>query len=225
MAHDLIDSTEMYLRTVLELEEEGIPAIRARLTERLGLSAPSVSEGVQRLEGEGLVVLAEDRTVELTETGRQVATDVLRKHRLAERLLVDVLGVEHEHVHEEACRWEHVISDRVAARLEDFLGHPVTSPYGNPIPGAASEDVELRLVPLAEVDPGRVRLVRISEQLQGDTAVMHALDVARVRYGQEVDVALTGAGFELRHSGGTVTLDREAATLLYVVELDAGDRP
>ena len=159
------------------------------------------------------------RTVELTDAGRQVATDVLRKHRLAERLLVDVLGVEHEHVHEEACRWEHVISDRVAARLEEFLGNPATSPYGNPIPGAASDDGDTALVPLADVDPGRVRLVRISEQLQGDTAVMHALDVARVRHGEEVDVALTGAGFELRHPGGTVTIDADAARLLYVVPL------
>lgn len=217
MAHDLIDSTEMYLRTVLELEEEGIPAIRARLTERLGLSAPSVSEGVNRLQGDGLVVLAEDRTVQLTADGRRIATDVLRKHRLAERLLVDVLGIEREHVHEEACRWEHVISDRVAERLEDYLGNPTTSPYGNPIPGATEDPSDAQLVPLASVDPGRVRVLRVSEQLQGDTAVMHALDVARVRPGSEVDVALTGAGFELRHTGGTVTLDRDAAELLYVV--------
>lgn len=221
MAHDLIDSTEMYLRTVLELEEEGIPAIRARLTERLGLSAPSVSEGVNRLEHDGLVRLAADRTVELTDDGRTIATDVLRKHRLAERLLVDVLGVEHEHVHEEACRWEHVISDRVASRLEDFLGNPSTSPYGNPIPGSEEDRPRPRLVALADVEPGRVRVVRISEQLQGDTAVMHALDVAAVRPGTEVDVALTGAGFELRHTGGTVTLATDAAKLLYVVPVEA----
>lgn len=221
MAHDLIDSTEMYLRTVLELEEEGIPAIRARMTERLGLSAPSVSEGVHRLEVEGLLHLAEDRTVRLTDEGRRIATDVLRKHRLAERLLVDVLGVAHEHVHEEACRWEHVISDRVAARLEDFLGNPSTSPYGNPIPGTAEDRPRPSLVPLAEVDPGRVRVVRISEQLQGDTAVMHALHVAGVQPASEVDVALTGAGFELRHPAGTVTLAHDAAKLLYVVPLAA----
>ena len=221
MAHDLIDSTEMYLRTVLELEEESIPALRARLTERLGLSAPSVSEGVARLEKEGLVELAADRTVQLTAAGRALATDVLRKHRLAERLLVDVLGIEHEHVHEEACRWEHVISDRVAAKLEDFLGNPTTSPYGNPIPGAAGAATEQQLEPLSAVPPGRVRIVRISEQLQGDPEVMHALGNARVHAGSEVDVAHTGAGFELRHTGGTVTLDGDAAPLLYVVPLPA----
>lgn len=221
MAHDLIDSTEMYLRTVLELEEEDIPALRARLTERLGLSAPSVSEGVAKLEREGLVELADDRTVHLTDTGRSLATDVLRKHRLAERLLVDVLGVEHEHVHEEACRWEHVISDRVAEKLEDFLGNPTTSPYGNPIPGSDDSAEDEKLQHLSEVRPGRVRIVRISEQLQGDPEVMHALGNAKVYAGMEVDVALTGAGFELRHTGGTVTVDGDAAHLLYVVPLDA----
>lgn len=221
MAHGLIDSTEMYLRTVLELEEEDIPALRARLTERLGLSAPSVSEGVSRLEDDGLVELADDRIVHLTDRGRAIATDVLRKHRLAERLLVDVLGVEHEHVHEEACRWEHVISDRVATRLEAFLGNPTTSPYGNPIPGSDEDRPRPQLVSLADLPPGRARVVRISEQLQGDPEVMHALGNARVNAGMEVDVAHTGAGFELRHPGGTVTLDPEAAKLLYVVPVPA----
>ena len=219
VAHDLIDSTEMYLRTVLELEEEGIPALRARLTERLGLSAPSVSEGVARLEKDGLVELAGDRTVQLTKSGRNIATHVLRKHRLAERLLVDVLGLEHEYVHEEACRWEHVISDRVEAKLEAFLGSPTTSPYGNPIPGSNEDRPRPKLVPLSAIEPGRARIVRISEQLQGDTAVMHALGVALVAPGLEVDVAHTGAGYELRHSGGTVTLKAAAAKLLYVVPL------
>lgn len=221
MAHGLIDSTEMYLRTVLELEEEGIPALRARLTERLGLSAPSVSEGVSRLEDDGLVELAEDRTVHLTDEGRALATDVLRKHRLAERLLVDVLGVEHEHVHDEACRWEHVISDRVAERLEDFLGHPTTSPYGNPIPGADQDAAPAQLQSLAALPPGRARVVRFSEQLQGDPEAMHALGNAKVTAGMEVDVAHTGAGYELRHPGGTVTLDDAAAKLLYVVPVTA----
>ena len=169
----------------------------------------------------GLVELADDRTVHLTDTGRSLATDVLRKHRLAERLLVDVLGVEHEHVHEEACRWEHVISDRVAEKLEDFLGNPTTSPYGNPIPGSDDSAEDEKLQHLSEVRPGRVRIVRISEQLQGDPEVMHALGNAKVYAGMEVDVALTGAGFELRHTGGTVTVDGDAAHLLYVVPLDA----
>ncbi len=221
MAHDLIDSTEMYLRTVLELEEEGIPALRARLTERLGLSAPSVSEGVARLAKDGLVALREDRTVELTAAGRDVATHVLRKHRLAERLLVDVLGLEAEYVHDEACRWEHVISDRVEEKLAAFLGDPSTSPYGNPIPGSNEDRPRPLLVTLAAVDPGRFKLVRISEQLQGDEAVMHALDRAKVRPGVDFDVAIGAGEVVLTHDGGAVAVADDAAKLLYVVPFDA----
>ena len=215
MAHDLIDSTEMYLRTVLELEEEGIPALRARLTERLGLSAPSVSEGVRRLEDDGLVRLADDRTVTLTATGRELATKVLRKHRLAERLLVDVLGVAHEHVHEEACRWEHVISDRVEEKLAAFLGNPTTSPYGNPIPGSGSPG-ETDLVPLAEVLEGSVRLVRFSEQVQGVQEVMHALDEAGIGAGTVAAVEHGEGGVTLVVDGSSVLVPVEAARLLYV---------
>jgi DtxR family Mn-dependent transcriptional regulator len=213
----LIDSTEMYLRTVLELEEEGIPALRARLAERLDLSAPSVSEGVARLEGEGLVRLQEDRTVALTPEGREIATHVMRKHRLAERLLVDVLGVEPEHVHEEACRWEHVISDRVEAKLVEFLGNPTTSPYGNPIPGSPSEEWE-RLT-LADATAERVRIERISERLQANHEVMHALERLGVHAGDEVGVERTGEGIVLSVDGTTASVDDESARLLYVAEV------
>jgi DtxR family transcriptional regulator, Mn-dependent transcriptional regulator len=214
----LIDSTEMYLRTVLELEEEGIPALRARLAERLELSAPSVSEGVARLESDGLVRLEEDRTVSLTDAGRQVATHVMRKHRLAERLLVDVLGVEPEHVHEEACRWEHVISDRVEQKLVEFLGNPTTSPYGNPIPGTTNPDYEL--VALADTTADRVRIERISEQLQGNHDVMGAFDAAGVWAGDEVSVERTDGRVALRVDGKPpVALDGDDARLLFVTEL------
>src|SRR5687768_14010079 len=121
----------MYLRTVWELEEEGIPPIRARLVERLGLSAPAVSETVQRLVEEGLLQLQDDRRLELTDRGRGIAWHVMRKHRLAERLLTDVIGLPWEAAHNEACRWEHVISDAVEERLVAVLGDPQTSPFGN----------------------------------------------------------------------------------------------
>lgn len=213
----LIDSTEMYLRTVLELEEEGIPALRARLAERLDLSAPSVSEGVARLENDGLVTLQEDRTVALTEPGRDIAVHVMRKHRLAERLLVDVLGVEPEHVHEEACRWEHVISDRVEARLVEFLGNPTTSPYGNPIPGSEAEEWE-RLT-LADATGDRVRIERISERLQANHEVMHALDRLGVHAGDEVGVDRRPDGIVLSVDGTSANVDDDSARLLYVSEV------
>ena len=132
---DLIDTTEMYLRTILELEEENIVPLRARISERLGHSGPTVSQTIGRMERDGLVVVTEDRSLELTGAGRQKAVDVMRKHRLAERLLSDVIGLDWEYVHEEACRWEHVMSEQVERRIIEMLDHPTESPYGNPIPG------------------------------------------------------------------------------------------
>src|SRR3954454_21283017 len=132
---DLIDTTEMYLRTILELEEENIVALRARIAERLRHSGPTVSQTIGRMERDGLVVVTGDRHLELTEHGRRRATEVMRKHRLAERLLADVIGLDWAYVHDEACRWEHVMSERVEQRLFDLLGQPEESPYGNPIPG------------------------------------------------------------------------------------------
>ncbi len=132
---DLIDTTEMYLRTILDLEEEHIVPLRARISERLGHSGPTVSQTVARMERDGLVVVSGDRHLELTVEGRSRAVHVMRKHRLAERLLHDVIGLEWEFVHEEACRWEHVMSEQVERKILDLLGHPTESPYGNPIPG------------------------------------------------------------------------------------------
>lgn len=132
---DLIDTTEMYLRTILDLEEEGIVPLRARIAERLEHSGPTVSQTVARMERDDLLRLTESRHLELTDQGRARAVQVMRKHRLAERLLSDVIGLEWPYIHEEACRWEHVMSERVERRLVDILENPVVSPYGNPIPG------------------------------------------------------------------------------------------
>jgi DtxR family Mn-dependent transcriptional regulator len=153
---DLIDTTEMYLRTILELEEENIVPLRARISERLGHSGPTVSQTIGRMERDGLVVVSEDRTLELTDAGRQKAVDVMRKHRLAERLLSDVIGLDWAYVHDEACRWEHVMSEQVERRLVELLGHPTESPYGNPIPGLD----QLGDVPANQFEQGVVGLVR-----------------------------------------------------------------
>jgi DtxR family Mn-dependent transcriptional regulator len=157
---------EEYLETMLSLAEEGVPVIQARIAERLGRSAPSVSEMLDRLIEDGYVS-REGRRLSLTESGRTLAEKVVRKHRLAERLLVDVIGLEWHKVHREAGRWEHVISDDVEARLVELLGDPATCPHGNPIPGSLSTGVTVSTRPLAEVGSGeRVRLVRISEEVE-----------------------------------------------------------
>jgi DtxR family Mn-dependent transcriptional regulator len=188
---DLIDTTEMYLRTILELEEENIVPLRARISERLGHSGPTVSQTVGRMERDGLVVVADDRHLELTDAGRSKAVDVMRKHRLAERLLSDVIGLDWAYVHEEACRWEHVMSEQVERRLVDLLGHPTESPYGNPIPGldqlggVASIEFEQGVVGLvrkldAEGGPLRGTVRRLAEPAQVDPDLLEQLREAGV---------------------------------------------
>jgi DtxR family Mn-dependent transcriptional regulator len=159
---------EEYLETVHSLTEEGTPVIQARIAERMGRSAPSVSAMLDRLE-DGGYVRRDGRLVALTDSGSALAEKVVRRHRLAERLLVDVIGLEWEKVHLEAGRWEHVISEDVEARLVVLLGDPSTCPHGNPIPGSHSPPEASPTEPLADVVPGRaVRLSRISEEVELD---------------------------------------------------------
>ena len=164
---DLIDTTEMYLRTIYELVEEGIMPLRARIAERLHQSGPTVSQTVARMERDGLLTVEGDRHLELTDEGQRLATRVMRKHRLAERLLIDVIGLDWELVHAEACRWEHVMSETVERRLIELLDHPTESPYGNPIPGL---DELGELAPGEEFMDGRQPAVEIA----GDGRVARA---------------------------------------------------
>ena len=167
---------EEYLETMLALDEEGVPVIQARIAERLGRSAPSVSEMLDRLIVDGYVS-RDGRRLSLTDSGRALAEKVVRKHRLAERLLVDVIGLEWHKVHREAGRWEHVISDDVEARLVELLGDPATCPHGNPIPGSHSPAPGVDTRPLAETVEGeRVRLVRISEEVEMNFGSLELLD-------------------------------------------------
>jgi DtxR family Mn-dependent transcriptional regulator len=168
---------EEYLETIQSLTEEGTPVIQARIAQRLGRSAPSVSEMLDRLSADGYVERS-GRTIALTEQGRVLADSVIRKHRLAERLLVDVIGLPWHKAHLEAGRWEHVISDEVEARLVELLGHPATCPHGNPIPGEPGAGTEQSdQLSLAEVEPGvTVRLERITEEVELDMASLEFLD-------------------------------------------------
>src|SRR5581483_3288301 len=141
--------------------------MRARLVERLNVSAPTVSETVARLEREGLLTLDESRVVHLTDRGRHAATAVMRRHRLAERLLVDVLKVPWHQVHEEAHRLEHAISDNLERHLVAALGDPATCPHGNPIPGSSRRADATPQVPITALSAGERGVVRrIDEQLE-----------------------------------------------------------
>ncbi len=221
--NDLIDTTEMYLRTIFELEEEGIVPLRARIAERLGQSGPTVSQTVARMERDGLVLLTDERHLELTDAGRERATSVMRKHRLAERLLLDVIGLDWAEVHVEACRWEHVMSDAVEHRLTELLGHPRTSPYGNPIPPRSGADAALPAdtspvaddgaVPADEAARrgGRFVVARIIEVVQNEPDVMALLQSVGALPGATVTFAAAGDDVAITGSGRTVEVAADIA--------------
>ncbi len=226
---DLIDTTEMYLKTVFELEEEGIVPMRARIAERLHHSGPTVSQTVARMERDGLLHVGTDRRLELTESGRTKAMRVMRKHRLTERLLTDVIGLEWSLVHEEACRWEHVISEEVEKRLVDILDHPHSSPYGNPIPGleelgetGSAEDFRTGVQPLtaAGADGGALVVRRLGEPLQTDVALLARFAEAGLRPGAEVVAKQSAGGFEVVLGEVVVELSTAEASHLFVAARD-----
>ena len=224
--NDLIDTTEMYLRTIFELEEEGIVPLRARIAERLNQSGPTVSQTVARMQRDGLLVVSDDRHLELTDLGRERAIAVMRKHRLAERLLLDVIGLDWQDVHVEACRWEHVMSEQVEQRLIALLGHPQTSPYGNPIPGLdhlgeASGPVTETHLDLIGADVaagrgGRYEVRRIIEIVQNQPRVMDRLHRGGVIPGAVLEFAVRGDALVVVDGATTTELSPDIAHGIHV---------
>lgn len=233
----LVNTTEMYLRTILDLEEEGIVPLRARISERLGHSGPTVSQTIARMERDGLVEVASDRRLLLTVDGREKATRVLRKHRLAEALLANIIGLDLAQVHDEACRWEHVMSEEAERRIFELLERPVESPYGTPIPGLEEfgaspaapflEGVAAldTIVPEGSDDAVTARIRRFGEPLQADIESLRVLREAGVLPGVEVVAHNEADRIVLRAVDGDVrdlevSLGRPIAAHIYVA-LDA----
>jgi DtxR family transcriptional regulator, Mn-dependent transcriptional regulator len=234
--NDLVDTTEMYLRTILELEEEGVAPLRARIAERLHQSGPTVSQTVARMQRDGLLTVEGDRQLHLTEAGRAHAVSVMRKHRLAELLLVKIIGMPYESAHDEACRWEHVMSDDVERRVFHLLGRPTRSPYGNPIPGlaalddapAAAVDTAAASEPVRTVaaagergldDPaltGAVVVQRICESVQTDVDLLSRLHTAGVDPGAKVTVSRGNGAVVVECDGATVRLPVDVAARVFV---------
>jgi DtxR family Mn-dependent transcriptional regulator len=210
-------AVEDYLETIYELEESGVPVMRARLVERLGVSAPTVSETVARLTREGYVSLDEQRVVHLTDRGRHAATGVMRRHRLAERLLVDILHVPWHQVHDEAHRLEHAISDSLEPYLVKALGDPGTCPHGNPIPGSANRTDLSDQVPLTDLGAGERAVVRrIDEAVEARPDAMRALEEQRLMPGYAVAaVGVDGPLVLLRSDAGDVALPVDVAAKVY----------
>lgn len=226
---DLIDTTEMYLRTILELEEEGQVPMRARIAERLDQSGPTVSQTVARMERDGLVIVTGERHLELTNQGRHEAVSVMRKHRLAERLLADVIGLEWELVHEEACRWEHVISEHVEKKILELIESPDFSPYGNPIPGLDElgyktnptfKDGVVSIVDLPKAIASQSEFVlrRIGEPMQLDVELLGQLKELGILPGAKVTVDFEGTSVLIAKHGSAdgLRLETDLAMHLFV---------
>ncbi len=214
---EMHDATEEYLEQILELEEEGVTPMRARLVERLGLSAAAVSETIGRLEDNGFVELRDDRSLRLTDKGRKLATTIVRRHRLAERLLLDVIGLEWEKVHREADRWEHAISADVEDKLVQLLGDPMTCPHGNPIPGSKRTAPATVSVALADAELGHVTVARISEKLELSDADLQLVADARLIPGSAAEVmGRSSSGVQVRTGAGDTTVPPDIAEQMYV---------
>jgi DtxR family transcriptional regulator, Mn-dependent transcriptional regulator len=221
---DLIDTTEMYLKAILELEEEGIAPMRARIAERLEHSGPTVSQTVARMERDGLLSLRDDRQLEFTDEGRLTAVEVMRKHRLAERLLLEVIGLEWEMIHEEACRWEHVMSEQVERRLLDILSDPTTSPFGMPIPGlellGVPQPLPTPVVSVADAAPGKYRLARIGEPVQLDALLLRQFKELGLLPGVELRVEKNTEWFLVANGQNEgLNLDKSLASHVFVAEI------
>ncbi|MGC0272933.1 iron dependent repressor, metal binding and dimerization domain protein [Pseudactinotalea sp. Z1739] len=228
---DLIDTTEMYLKTVFELIEDGVVPLRARIAERLGHSGPTVSQTVARMERDGLMVVSGDRHLELTDEGLRRATQVMRKHRLAERLLTDVIKLDWPYVHEEACRWEHVMSERVEQQLLELLERPREDPYGNTIPGPAeigqpvagvAELPGTSLSTAVTADPAHYTLVRIGEPLQVDVELLTEFERVGLVPGVGFRAQTDGAAVDLTVNGQSLELTEDTVGHLFVSAAEPG---
>jgi len=177
---------EEYCETIYELKEDGTKVIQARIAERLEVTRPAVSEMVRRLTDEGLVALV-DGEIALTESGQVLASTMVRRHRLAERFLTDILGLSWAEAHHEAGKWEHVISPVVEAAIKSRLNDPTTCPHGNPIPGSdyiAPESVALSTVPVGT----RFVVNRIPEELEFTPGLLEFLESSALVPGADAEV-------------------------------------
>ncbi len=204
-----------YAEAMWEIEEEGIPVIQARIADWLGVSRASVSEMVRRMEEEGLV--SSDGEIKLTEEGRHLASVVVRRHRLAERFLSEVLKLPWAKVHAEAEVWETTISDDVEAAMWAVMDDPKTCPHGNPIPGAGYKPPLMK--PMAEMETGEAqRLERISEELELDAEMMRFLDESGLRPDAEVELVQADphGALTVKVNGNPVGVGVFAAQRLFV---------
>jgi DtxR family transcriptional regulator, Mn-dependent transcriptional regulator len=216
---------EEYCETIFELREDDVSVIQARIADRLGVSRPAVSEMIKRMHGEGLVDVDEGSIV-LTAAGLRLAERVVRRHRLAERLLTDILGLSWADAHAEAGKWEHVISEPVEMAINRLLDNPTTCPHGNPIPGssyAAPDAVALATVPVGS----EFTVTRIPEELEFTPGLLVFLEDAAVQPGRAGVVTATSPDgtMTVEIEGTHVGIGAFASARILVTEAKPADKP
>ena len=216
------DTVDRYLEVIYYVAHEGEKVRPSRLAEWLGVSAPTVSVQLQRLQRDGWVSIAADRSLSLTPAGEAVATRIVRRHRLLERWLTDVLELDWATADREAGRMAHGVSDLVLDRLDERLGHPDTCPHGNVIPGRTVPDRVL--VALPDLEPHTAaRVVRISEVAEHEAPdLLTFLDRSRLVPGSEVEIAEVDAGvgaLAVTVGGRRVAIDTQRARVIWVEDL------
>jgi DtxR family Mn-dependent transcriptional regulator len=232
-----LDAAGMYLRILFELEEEGVAARHQELWRRLGISRPTVWQQVDRLVLDGFVVVSSAKHLALTPRGRARAAAVIRKHRLAETFLLEVVGLSWDLAHVEASRWQHVIGGDAERKIAGRLGNPVWSPFGCPIPPVGAlghehpEDGRPALVPLVDAAGDgscRVTLGRVPERLQTDRDLLVALLDVGALPGDTVEIVLAGHpedGVRIAGRHGTVVVPALAGRSLLVERHEERPRP
>ncbi|AXR74303.1 MULTISPECIES: metal-dependent transcriptional regulator [Auritidibacter] len=204
--HDLVDTQEMYLKAITELHEARLPALRARLAERFEQSSPTVSETVNRMSKAGLLVLGNDRVLHFTAEGEQQALSVMRKHRVIEQFLHQVVKLDWSKIHAEACRWEHVASDEAVELMDGLLEHPEVDPFGNKVPQLNGSQVHSVDQPADDsiVDRDHGILSRIGEIAQIDQEFLADCLAQGITLGTDVTVEQVPDGYVLIHGEAEV---------------------
>ena len=223
---DATTSVQDYLAAIYDLGSTGRPVISARLAKHMNISAPAVTEAMQRMTRGGYVRVGRAKELALTTKGREIAEVMARRHRLLERWLTDTLGLDWTHAHEEAHRLEHAISPRVEDRLAELLGMPSTCPHGNPIPGMARPP-RVDVFPLAQAREGATVIVeRITEEAEADKKLLEHLWRHDVRPGRRLtitEIAPWAGTITAADDGRTITLGLPAAAKIWVYAPGGGD--
>lgn len=206
-----------YLGAIYDLAGTDKPVIGARLARHMHVSAPSITEALHRMQKDGYIRVGGRKEIRLTTKGLGIAETMARRHRLIERWLTDVLGLDWSRAHDEAHRLEHALSPVVEERLAETLGMPSTCPHGNPIPGSKHRNDTSKHVSLVDAAPGPVTVVRISEKLELDATALGILAEGQLIPGNDANVVTVGpTGVTVKTGSGTHVVPDAVARLMWV---------